>query len=145
MGYEINSPVKQVWLPIDYLFIQDNFDNNFGDFAKAYKEKYGIDLHDIFELIDDGTYYTIKIKGCILSTYNVGLITDSLNLNIINVDGIIKYNRVDKEDYGAILISFGVQIPFVSPMCGQSITIQIPSEGIEVNSIDDLWVGYEEI
>lgn len=64
MGYETPLVVKEVYLPLEYDFI---FNNNlsFGEFAKLYKEKYGIDLHDIFELVSDGNSnpaYFVRLK-----------------------------------------------------------------------------------
>ena len=72
MGYEINSPVKQLWLPLEYDLINSYDGDKFRNFAKEYKEKYGIDLHDIFELIHSGDEYRINIKfNCVIGCYAV--------------------------------------------------------------------------
>lgn len=72
MGYETNSPVKQVWLPMDYQFI-DNHAGSFKDFADAYKEKYGIDLRSFLKLIKiDNDYSVIITENVLLSSYRAG-------------------------------------------------------------------------
>lgn len=70
MGYEINSPVKQIWLPFDYTFMSKRSGYLFSDFASDYKEKYGIDLHDLFEFSrDESTIQVVPKTGYIIGAY----------------------------------------------------------------------------
>lgn len=72
MGYEIKSPTKQIWLPLDYQFIHDEDNQNFKEFAQVYKEKYGIDLHELFELSHVENDYFVKLKNPLIGAYSVG-------------------------------------------------------------------------
>lgn len=65
MGYKNNSPVKKIWIPLEYEWLGVNATGgNFLQFNEIYKEKYGIDLTEIVKLDDN----RIVIEGDV-STY----------------------------------------------------------------------------
>lgn len=67
MGYSANSPVKKIWIPLEYDWLQEYVvGENFSEFNEAYKKKYGIDLTEIVKLDTD----YIVIEGDV-STYAI--------------------------------------------------------------------------
>ena len=61
MGYDIDTPVKQVWLPLDYGWIRETIGSSLtlSEFNAKYKEKYGIEIADFIRLKDDDGYIYI--------------------------------------------------------------------------------------
>lgn len=60
MGYEINSPVKTVYLPV------------FGEsmLSNQYKEKTGIDLYDIFDVDEEASEVRLKPYTNVILYFN---------------------------------------------------------------------------
>jgi hypothetical protein len=147
MGYEAHSPVKQVWLPIDYNFIDDHGGDSFLEFSNAYKEKYGIDLHNIFEL-DKNTskQFYIRFKNCYISAYAVGndFGTDGEKASLVSVDAVKAYstNEQDAENEKLLLtIAAAVGVDGY----GYGFRIALPSTSSRlVNTIDDLHISLVE-
>lgn len=143
MGFENRSPVKQVWLPLDYDFIGEY--NNFGAFSKAYLEKYGIDLHDILELVKENDTFYIKSKVDLLGAYNIGLLGGGLDCKMAVPNAMI-YNASqgqieEPNTFFTLYIGTTSQLTQV----GHGFSLLLPAIGTAVNSIDDLIVGLYEV
>ena len=141
MGYKNKSPIKQVWLPLDYDFISSHADTFF-EFAKAYIKEYGIDLHDIFELrIVGNERIGIALKVDCVSSYCIG---NSYNENFTKYakyDAIERYDTIDNTESSQILISI---------MTGDNVYLgfgfSINGNGQGINTtLDDLVVELHEI
>jgi len=142
MGYEANSPVKQIWLPLEYSFIDGSESGTFGNFAKEYKKKYGIDLHDIFGYIHDAEQHKngIYIKeNSLISSYSVG--NDYFKGHFVTPNAVLEV--IDNEQFTteSTLLRLGVVTNGVQR--GFGVTFQTGQT--EVDSIDDLIVHLYEI
>lgn len=149
MGYKTNSPCKQVWLPLDYDFIfehtghTESDNTSFRQFAFAYKEKYGIDLHDIFELKSDSDrdYIYISLKVDVLSSYNAGTMLDSdVDTRFSNFNSVYKYEHYNNSEPLEKLIVIGVGVGDL----WHGFTIMSNGEGL-ATTLDDLYVILFEI
>lgn len=50
-GYEIQSPAKEIWLPLDYGWISEwPKPKTLQEFTEMYREKYGIDISELIAL-----------------------------------------------------------------------------------------------
>lgn len=144
MGYEINSPVKQVWLPLDYNFIAEHAGEFFGDFSKSYQEKYGIDLHDVFFMNKNGNNeISVGSKIDLLGTYSVGDVASIYKTKIALSNGLktITKSIQDEDPHDMLIVYVGVGTDTAH---GFDLVLQSLSEG-EVKSIDDLIVDLFEL
>lgn len=144
MGYEINSPVKQVWLPLDYGFLSEFVGGTFGEFSKEYQKKYGIDLHDIFILTKTAdNEFVIGSKIDLVGTYNIDLLNNIVKTKIALTNGLATMTAAQQSDQVATLlvVYVGVGIDIA-----HGFTFVLPTlEEREVNSIDDISIGLYEI
>lgn len=144
MSYKTNSPVKQVWLPIDYSWLTEVIGgaNTFGNFSKAYKERYGIDLHDLFELKIDEFTFTCSVKVDLLGTYNVD--KNNYETSFALPNGVIEFRQgLTQGEDRYVLAAIGIKDSFDNFACG--FKINLPVEQTPVNSIDDLEVTLYEL
>ena len=141
MGYEINSPVKQVWLPLDYEFIKDNTNTTFSVFSELYREKYGIDLHDIFTLNKNRNAYYISLNCDLVGAYNVGYLDGSIKTKLAENNAIRDLdNGSQSEIEDIVLLRVGIGNEF-----GHGFDIKLPVSSVVINSVDDLIVVLFEI
>ena len=144
MSYKTNSPVKQVWLPLDYAWLNEVIGgtNTFGNFSKAYKEQYGIDLHDLLDLNIDGNNFSLNRKVDLLGTYNVGKLDNIIKTKYANTDGTAGITFNSQGEYPKTLMTI---------FCGDFVnfchgfSIYLPVTGTPVNSIDDLEITLYEV
>lgn len=137
MGYEINSPVKQIWLPLDADWLVRHSDTHFKEFSELYKEKYGIDLHDIFALVKMDVKYAINIKVDLIGAYSVGLLDQDLKTKFASPQAVTHYESLEQGDSAHALITITVGSTDVA----HGFSISLPSKDNEVNSIDDLLIS----
>lgn len=111
MGYNVNSPIKQIWLPLNNIFINNHDTDSFKAFSESYRERYGIDLHDIFELsYDSNKGYCISLKNNAIGAYSTSDDTYFYKANIAVSNAILEYNgsqRMKDEDY--LLVRIGIK------------------------------------
>lgn len=148
MGYEAHSPVKQVWLPLNKEWIVQVASGglSFGDFAKLYKEKYGIDLHDILELHVDGDEFQVISKVDLLGAYNVPT-NDSeyaLNSKMAQPNAIRNIESWPQpQSEPSLLMVIGLADHSEAFFVG--FTINLPAVNTTISSIDVLLVRAFEI
>ena len=142
MGYEINSPVKQVWLPLDYEFIKDNTNTTFSVFSELYREKYGIDLHDIFTLNKNGNSYHISLNCDLVGSYNVGYLDDSIKTKLAENNAIRVLDDVSQSEIEDIVL---LRVGIGNNNFGHGFDIKLPVSSVVINSVDDLIVVLFEI
>lgn len=148
MGYKVNSPIKQVWLPLSYEWLNHIGTKSFKDFAVAYKKEYGIDLHDLFDLKQSEDGYYINIKGnYLISTYVAGQSLDGyVNTKMVNAFGISQYSRKKQQESSDVLMSITIRSTDSAELeFAHGFSILVPATGTEVNSINDLLVGIYEL
>lgn len=139
MSYKTKSPVKQIWLPIEYSFLEEYARNGktFKIFSDAYKKEYGIDLHDLFKLCkDNNDRLYISLPEAIIGSYT-NSITFAPNSNFYTPQAIKAIGR-GLEGSNTKLIDIGVE-PYVVGDSGFGFNI-ITEQNISVDSIDDLIV-----
>ena len=144
MSYKTNSPVKQIWLPLDYdwIFAVASSEISFAEFSKAYRESYGIDLHDVFKLSKvDGGRIGCGLKSGLIGSYIVNDFTEYALTN-----GIYWYSTSEIQDQNpAALLRVYCGDDHV---LGYGFNIYLPAQGTTINSIDDLEVSgwnYKEV
>ena len=149
-GYVNQSPVKQVWLPLDIKWLKECLNiagKPFKNFAIEYKEAFGIDLHDLFELgyNEENDYYFVRVKtrACI-GGYNPG----SLEENELYAQGFALNN---------VIIELNANAQSTNPrnllgillgereVYGFGFNFVLPVETTPVDSIDDLTIQINEI
>ena len=147
MGYDISSPIKQVWLPLDYTFISENA----GDartFIKKYKEKFGIDLHDLFELVSLlPDYYSIRLKEKLIGAYcdNENNYQNLYIGNLARTNAIKEYSNMQYiEDSETIATLLSIEIKSGDDNWGYGFRFCCP-ENKRPNTIDDLNIELVEI
>lgn len=152
MGYKINSPIKQVWLPLDYDWLFETLEEQpkFGEFAEKYKEKYGIDLHDILELNtfeqEDNTVIACSPKQSLLvGAYTVNGMygKDYVDIRLSVADAIenLRNTTIGQQEAQPILT-----IAASDPMRGVGVgfIISLPADSTADIVIDDLLVSLNE-
>lgn len=144
MGYEINSPVKQIWLPLDYNFLSEllsgDDDIYFGDFNKEYQKKYGIDLHDVFGLgKTEGNSFFLILKNDLTGTYNIGKLNGIATTKYANTSGVRGLQSTGQTESQNTLATIAVGVDEFEH--GFDIYLPRTSER-EVNSIDDLIIKF---
>lgn len=145
MGYEAHSPNKQIWLPLEYNAIAEIIDGGddvkFGYFAEKYKEKYGIDLHEIFSLKKYGNQFGIEFLVDSISTYCKDGLYGTVGGKFSTYDCISEYaEQQEGEDYNLMMILYvGVR-----SLYAHGIGLYTPIEG-DLLTIDDLAVRPYEI
>lgn len=141
MAYEMPLVCKEVYLPVDGLFIRYHEGETFGDFSISYKKEYGIDLHEIFKLINkDGDFHMELRYPCKL--YSVILNESPLN-NIVS-PAILKSIVQPQADNESALLSIGFE-DNRGTEAGISLIFCLPAQGTVVKSIDDLIIDTGEI
>lgn len=148
MGYEANSPVKQVWLPmsIDWLETVLPSEPSFKTFADKYKEKYGIDLHDIFTLKKsiDSDYY-IATGNYLVSAYSQG---EPYGYDTVFVSplAIIENDQEPRDgESNKALMAVGVMSSLINTIMGIGFKLVLTGGEGDINSIDELKVTMFEI
>ena len=147
MGYEVNSPVKQVWLPLDYHWLEEVLRDNemkFGAFAEKYKEKYGIDLHDIFEShknVDDQYYIGLKVDS--ICTYGAGIVDNVFETKLSDFSPFINFSPTKQSEAEASLLL--VEVANKTGDFGHGFEFILPVTGNTINDIDDINVVLYEI
>ena len=148
MGYKNPIVCKEIYLPLNYRDIESSDGDRFDYFANDYKKKYGIDLHDVFELSNAGDYPAaddvrfIRFKSN-LKVYAVVTEDKSRkNINIVTSD-VIRNDLVaditdESETSGQF--TFGVNIANGDIAFG----FTFYKDGI-INSIDDFIINLYEI
>lgn len=133
MGYEINSPVKTIHLPLDYNWLAEigGDEPSITEFFRLYKEKYGIDLNDV--IYNKGPIRTAEdlfSKG-IIKCYDV-------NNHIVYTQtilyGVIESGNVILNFWIASLFGEGVRISF-----GFKLTWAVGS------NFEDGYMGFSEL
>lgn len=146
MGYETNSPITHIWLPLDYDFLYYKTSSNMGfdDFSRIYKDKYGIDLHDVFDLgkNSENEYY-VSTKFDLVGAYNAGdLNIGALKSKIARSNAVMglttALQAVEVSALLRVLVTDG------DLTCGHGFNLLLPAQTVPVNSIDDLLVGFYE-
>ena len=150
MGYKNNSPVKQVWLPLEYDFIDEHDTDDFGTFSKAYKEKYGIDLHDIFLLNkfeeSDTTNFNIGLKVDLVGAYNHGNLRGNVYLKgKMAIGNAVEYNFYLSQQMERDVELVTVIVSDKTDNVGFGFKFILPAIGRTINSIDDLTIHFYEI
>jgi hypothetical protein len=147
MGYEINSPVKQVWLPLDYAFLSEQLSTSitFGEFSKIYQKKYGIDLHDVFFMIRSGqNELGVGSKIDLVGTYTIGRLDDYIDTKLALNNGLTMLNapRAQSEQSSTLL---QVMID-VRGTVGHGFQITLPPLSLgDVECIDDFIIDFVEL
>lgn len=142
MGYEIQSPVVQVWLPYDIDYFIEHNGETFGVFAKNYQEKYGIDLHDIFGLKIENDEHTIILKK------------ELIGLNLVNGMNEVSIQKWAVSNAIHEFVSHAAQSEAIQVLVNfafgdntnfsYGFNISLPVKGTSVVTIDDLIVqAYE--
>lgn len=137
MRYETHTPTKEIYLPMNYKFINDHDQNTFKEFAKDYKNEYGIDLHDLFDLKlkSNNEYYIVFKTTYKLFAYSI---SDDTFQSIKNMVAFaihdIEYSKIPESGTTPILnIGCGL-----AHNLGYGFKITLPNS--MPNSIDDLFV-----
>lgn len=143
MSYKTNSPVKQVWLPIDSTWLGEVIGgtNTFGNFSKAYKERYGIDLHDLFELKIKGSVFYLCTKIDLIGSYLV----NDLFLRFARYNGVEINTTGNSQEPTPVVFLIVSCTDLAKQAFGYGFNIVLPVQATPVNSIDDLEVTLYEI
>lgn len=148
-GYVNQSPLKQVWLPLDYDWLNQVIDGsvNFKNFAEAYKKQYGIDLHDVLKLNINGSSYSIGSKVDVLSAYSVGKLDGVVDTKASIFNALAIKQQSEQGETSAILAQVAVVTADynVSANFGHGIYLRLPATSTPVNSIDDIEIVVFEI
>lgn len=145
MGYVNNSPVKQIWLPLEYDFVDGHNSESFKDVAIDYKERYGIDLYDVFGLYKIGdSDYLVYTKYDLTGAYVVGGyygVTPCKMAKPDAVTGLLYSGRQDSQPKPLVAISVGDYWGD----SGFGFQISLPPASTQISSIDDLLIQKYEI
>ena len=148
MSYKNQPPVKQVWLPIDGDFIDDHKNETFAVFSKNYKDEYGIDLHDLFELasdVDDAGSFGVHVKGNVcIGAYNATKKShgNTYSFYPANPYAIGVFNYIEQSEDIEHLLS--IDLTGLNREVGLGFFISLPATGTTVESIDDLLIGLHD-
>ena len=136
---------KEVFLPLDYDFIYNYREETFKVFAEKYRDEYGVDLHDIFELKTVDKQYYIHQKNY-SKIYAVGIHAPMYAEFENSVEQGIQERRAGTE--AAInLMVVGVAARDSSGLytTGFGFSIALNPSNLTPTSIDDLIVKLWEI
>ena len=137
---------KEVYLPVNYDFISNNAVDIFGNFAELYKQEYGIDLHDLFELKKnaDNNYYIHQKNTS--KIYAVGFKEGVYNeYDNLAMPAIVQTRATVDSTSNLIVIGLCTRIEGGALIGGYGFRLRLSADNLTPASIDELDVLLWEI